>query len=320
MPEVTHESIKPMLESANQEGSMMKCVFKCPVSGTAITGSATIQKGKGLGDVAKSSIKRSMMWRLRSAVSRTVRSALGGGMLGRLGADVTRAAVSDATANTHLSFSDEEKQAAVVSAFESLSSQFVWEGKNNRWISASAAGEILTDFAKQLNAGPVTQKYDKGVMARMLVEIAQADGHLADEEKTFLADFITPDLGSVDELSKRAKLSTAEMAECSQGASRETMLMIAWALACTDKDLDPAEATRLGEQASGLGLAEARAAELKTHAQAFVIDQAMDSAYPGGKLDEGAKAEVMNFADVIGLERSEAERVEIRYRKRNGLV
>ncbi len=320
MPEVTHESIKPMIESANQEGAMMKCVFKCPVSGTAIPGSAMIQKSKSLGDVAKSSIKRSMMWRLRSAVSRTVRSALGGGMLGGLGADVTRAAVSGATGNAAQSFSDEEKQAAVVAAFESVSSQFVWEGKNNRWISAATAGEILTDFAKQLNAAPVTQKYDKGVMARMLVEIAQADGHLADEEKTFLADFITPDLGSIDELSKRAKLSAAELAECSQGTSRETMLMIAWALACTDKDLDPAEAARLGEQAAGLGLDEGRAGELKIYAQAFVIDQAMDSAYPGGRLDEGAKAEVLSFANAIGLDQSAAERVEIRYRKRNGLV
>jgi hypothetical protein len=61
-------------------------------------------------------------------------------------------------------------------------------------------------------------------------------------------------------------------------------------------------------------------AELRRNAQRFVIDQAMDNVYPDGKMDSVAQNEVYQFAGKIGLDRSEIERVEIRYRKRNGIV
>ena len=73
-------------------------------------------------------------------------------------------------------------------------------------------------------------------------------------------------------------------------------------MACTDNELAPAEAERLAQHAKGLSISESRAAELKTFAQAFVIDSATA------------------FAAAIGLDADTAERVEIRYRKRNGLV
>ncbi len=320
MAEVSYESIQPLIESAKQEGSVMRCVFKCPVSGAKVEAQAGIQSGRGVADVAKKSLKRSMLWRARYGVARLVRSALGYGIAGRVGADVAGSLVEGSLEKKVSTFSDAEKQAAVVQAFENVSSQFVWDGKKKQWMAAATAGDLLTDFAVQMNAAPVAQNYDRKVLARMLVEIAMADGQLAEEEKTFLGEFISPDLGTVGELAKQPRLSAAELAETSRGAPRETMLMISWALACTDKDLAPAEAQRLAEQAQGLQIADSRAAEIRGHAQSFVIDQAMDHIYTGGQLDSSAQAEVYQFADSIGLDRSQVERVEVRYRKRNGLI
>jgi len=320
MSEITYENIKPLIESAEQEGSMMKCVFKCPVSGTTVESQAAIQKGRGLADRAKESAKRSLSWRIRWGVSRLVRSALGYGIGGRVAGDVAGQAVSGAAEKVGQGFSESEKQAAIEQAFKNVSSQFVFDGKKNTWVAATVAADILTDFAGQLNSAPVSQNYDRGVLARMLVEVAQADGNLAAEEKDFLAGFISSDLGTVDELAGKPRLSPAELAEVSSGPARETMLMIAWALACTDKELAQAEQQRLAAFTEALGVADTRAAELKRYAQRFVIDQAMEGVYPGGVVDEGAKAEVYHFAERIGLDRNEAERVEIRYRKRNNMV
>ncbi|MBW1806846.1 MAG: TerB family tellurite resistance protein [Deltaproteobacteria bacterium] len=320
MAEVTHENIKALIESAKQEGSLMRCTFKCPVSGTLVEAQAGIQKGRGLGDIAKRSVKRSLSWRIRYGISRLVRSALGHGIAGRIAGDVAGSAVSGTMSKGDQVYSEDEKQAAVVQAFLNVSTQFVWDGSRSTWVSSQAAAAVLTDFAKLLNDRPVDQTYDRGVLARMLVEVARADGNLADEEKEFLAGFISSDLGSIDELAKKPLLSPAELAETTGGGVRDTMLMIAWGLACTDKNLAGAETRRLAELAKGFQIGEARTAELKRFAQQFVIDQALDHVYPDGKLDSAAQSEVFQFAQGIGLERSEAERVEIRYRKRNGLV
>ena len=320
MADVTYENIQSLIESSKQEGSALRCVFKCPVSGSIVESQAAIQPGRGLGDLAKKSAKRSLFSQVRWGISRAIRSALGYGLGGRVAGDVAGAAVGSAMEKRGTTFSEDEKKAAVVQAFENVISQFVWDGKNSRWIAAAAASDILTDFTSQLNKAPLTQNYDRGVLARMLVEIAMADGQLTEEEKSFLSQFTAPEMDGVDALANRPPLSTAELAECSKGDVRETMLMIAWGLACTDKDLAEAETRRLSELAQGLGIADTRVAELQGYAQKFVIDQAMDSVYPDGKLDSSAKNEVFQFADKIGLDRGEAERVEIRYRKRNGLV
>jgi hypothetical protein len=98
------------------------------------------------------------------------------------------------------------------------------------------------------------------------------------------------------------------------------MLMIAWGLALTDKELAEPESKRLAELAQGLEISGERADEMKFFAQQYVVDQAMENVYPGGQIDKNAQTEVYQFAERIGLGRNEAERVEIRYRKRNGLV
>jgi len=327
MPEITYESIKPLIEREEVQGSTMSCTFRCPASDVSVEATAAIRRERGaagqVADRAARSVKTTLLFRARSALSRAIGGILGYGVAGQLGRGVATAAADQAVRGAgsgQPSFSEADRQAAVVAAFQTVASRFVWDPAQGRWIAAQLAGEALTDFAAQLDAAPVAQPYDRGVLARMLVEIANADGNIADEEKAFLADFVPPDLGSVDGLLARAPLSKVELDETAQGRSRETLLMVAWALALTDEDLAEAEQDRLAELAAGLGIAEARADELKRYAQLFIIDQALAAAYAGGQADASVRQQVIALAERIGLDPEAAERAEIRYRKRTGLA
>jgi len=299
---------------------MMRCVFRCPVTGATVEARASIRRSDGMADAVKRRTKQSVFSRLRWSVARTVRSALGYSMAGRIAGDAASSAMQGAMQGNRASFSDDEKRAAVVEAFESVSSQFVWDSAQSRWISAGAAGDVLPEFTAQLSQAPVTQPYDQGVLARMLTEVAMADGQLDTEEMQFLSQFVPPQLGSIEELAKRPPLSTAELAETSRGPARETMLMIAWGLACADKVLAEAEARKLAGLAQGLGIAEGRVQELMRYAQEFVVDQAMYSVYASGSPDPSIRQEVYQLGQQLGLDPTSVERVEIRFRKRNGLV
>ena len=70
----------------------------------------------------------------------------------------------------------------------------------------------------------------------MLVEIAMADGILAQEEEDFLSEFLDPNLGSIQQLSQRPKLTQQEFNSVSQGDVRKTMFMLSWTLALADED------------------------------------------------------------------------------------
>lgn len=318
MPEITIENVKPLVASAEQNGATMQCTFRCPTSGATVEASAPIRKGRGIADVAKQSAKRSLMWSVRRGVLGAVRSVLGYGFFGRVGRDIANQLLGDATRKADHMYSEDEKAAAIVDAFSNVSSRFVWDGKKGHWVSVEGAGDVLTEFAKQLSQAPVTEKYDRVVLARILMEIANADGHLAEEEKELLESFITPDLGTFEELAAKSRLSSAELAETSAPA-RETMLMLGWAVALSDEDLADAEQARLDEVAQGLGVDGARAGQMKQHAQLYVLDQAFESAYRNNTTD-AAKREVMALAQKLGMDPDTAERAEIRYRKRNGLI
>ena len=319
MSQITYQTIQPLVASAEQQGSSMRVSFRCPVTGQVIEASGALQRSNTMGDRVAESAKRSVMYGLRNALTRSIRRALGYGIVSNVVADAARGAASG-SGQASQDYSDDEKQAAIVRAFESVSNQFVWDGANNRFVSVQAAGDVMTDFMRHLNSAPVNAPYDRGIAARMLTEIACADGTIGDDERQFLAGFLAPEIGTVDSLAQMARLSSAELAETTQGPPRETMLMLAWALALTDESLASDEALRLNEFASGLGISTDRAHELRAYAQIYLVDQALGRAYPGGRRDEQAHAEVMAMAGRLGMDPTEAERVDIRFRKRYGLV
>lgn len=318
MSQSIYQAVQPLIAHAEQQGSTMRVVFRCPVSGQEVESSAGLRTGNSMTDRMAQSAKRSLMWSVRSAIASAVRSALGSGILGNAAASVSRDAMS--AGEDRIRYSEDDKRDAVERAFQAVAGRFVWDTQQGRYIAAQAAGDVLTDFMRQLQAAPATTKYDRSVVARMLTEIAAADGQLGQDEHAFLAGFVTPDIGTVETLARAPRLSAAELAETSTGPVRDTMLMLAWAVALADDDLAPQEEARLAEYGHGLGIAGTRAGELKGHAQGYLLDQALARAYASGQRDPAAHAEAMELARRLGIDATLAERADIRFRKRYGLI
>ncbi len=313
MLDPTYENITPLIAEETQQGSKVIVIFRCETSGISANAEAPITKIKSAKSTAERSVKRNLWYALRRAVTSAIHSAVGSGMAGRVARDVANTSIQGATSKA--SHTKDEVRAAVVVAFAKVITSFKWDG--DAWVGSAGAD---TPFGKLLQDAPVTEKYDQGMLARALVEIVCADGQVTEEEEAFVGDVVDPELGTIEELAKRDKLSDAELSEVTAGV-RDTLLMLAWAGAMCDEDLADEEAARLSEIGAGLGIADDRLVELRGYAQQFLLEQALLEAYPGGGArDDAAFAAAMNAAAKLGVSESDAEKIDVGYRKRNGIV
>ncbi|MBW2732566.1 MAG: TerB family tellurite resistance protein [Deltaproteobacteria bacterium] len=315
MEEITYESLQPLLLEVQQEGHDLRCLFGCPLCDFRIRAEAIV-KHASLGEELSAS-ERKQEQGAKSSLAGFLRRILGGGPLRAVG-EVAKTAVSDSSPPGV--YSEDEKQSAVIAAFRQVLPSFVWDGTARRWLSARAATGLLPEFNQQLVAAPISREVDRDVLARMLVEVAQADGVLAPEERGFLESFLGKEEGRLDDLTKQPLLSRDELAACGALEVRETMLMLAWATSLVDGDLDPRETARLKELARGLSVRGGRAETLKRYAQVFLVDQALEHAYGGAAGGARRHAEAFALAKRLGLDQASVERVDIRLRRRLGRV
>jgi uncharacterized tellurite resistance protein B-like protein len=321
MGEITYDQVKTVLTSSKVRGSVMHCAFTCPATGTVVESSAPIRKEEG-GAMKKAAragaerAKRGLFYRLRSQVVRAVAGAVGGGLAG----SVAREAAMGATAGigTGPSFSKAEKHAAVVDAFEKVKGRFAWDADAGAFHAVEGAGAAGSAFASRLAASPVTGKFEREVLARALVSLAAADGHLDEEETEFMASFVDEETGTVDEILEMGLPNAAEFQGIDDKAVRANVLMVAWALAMADEELDPAEAERLGTMAEEMDLSVEEAKQARADAMAYVFEQALDQAYEDGKRDPEFHAAAMELAGQIGMTPEEAQKADVAYRKRTG--
>lgn len=303
MPEATYESIEPLIAATEVEGATVRCTFRCPVTKKEYDAEGPLVKGRTLADISSD---QSLLGNLRVVLGSLLRGALGGGpeASGEEGEE---------------SFSEEERKAGVLLAFRSIANKFVRDEETGRWIAAEDAGDLLCQFAKQLGIAPVLADQDREIASRMLVEVARADGQVTPTEWEFLAEFIPGNISSVDTFMMKPALKPAQMNEATRGAVRDTMLMLAWALAHVDEDLDPEEDDQLLSYARGLKIPESRAYELRDHARTYLLEHAFALAYPKGKLKAKRREEALAMGKRFGLEPSEIAEAEARLKRRLGI-
>lgn len=314
MQEFTYESIRPLLVEAQQDGHYLSCIFRCPLSNFSIESRAVLQHAS-IGEDFIGSAQKRATGSAKSSLVGFLRRIFGGATLGAA-ADTARGAIRDNDQPDV--YSEEATRRAVLEAFHEVLTSFVWDGGAERWISAQAGADLLPEFNQQLAAAPVSDEQDREVLARILVEIAQADGTFATEERAFLESFLGADEGRVDQLAEHPPLSSDELAGCGALPIRETMLMLAWATSLVDGDLHAKEAERIEDFAHMLSVRAARAAELKRYAQIYLVDQALEHAYEEGPGGARRHAEAFALAERLGLDHASIERCDVRLRKRLG--
>ncbi len=316
MPEPSYEKIEPLVASSEQRSTTMNVVFQCPVTGTEVQSSASIRQGTA--SRAKSSVKRSLWYSLRSSISYAVRSMVGGGMAGSMAGSAVSGATSRASGGGY-SFSEEEKQAAIVDAFGRVAQKFIWDAGSNRYVSAAHLKDLQSEFSQIIASTELSQKWDRAVLARMLAEVAASDGHIAEEEHEIFGAFASDDAGPIRELAQRPPLTAAELGETSASV-RDALLMTAAALAYSDEEFQAVEQIKLEGFAQGLGIPDAKVTELTRYAREYVVDTMLESIYADGTADAKERQMVAGLAQKIGVDQASLDRLDVRVRKRKGIV
>lgn len=300
--EITYDLIKPIILEEKMDGSTMHCKFK--VEGEVFDAKYAVRvDSKDTTNKIKGMVKLNLVSRMRSVLMRTIRTAVGGGIAGNTAAMVGNEVVRSKTTGANYSAAD--KQDAVVEAFERISFNFYFDKEVKEWKIARR----LSEFERRLKANPVTIAYDKKTLARLLLELAKADGQISVEEKEFFQGFLDDDTGTFAELMRAATLSKVELEEVS-AAAKENVLMIACAVTLSDKSFDESEKTKLFEVAQHMNITDKKRDELLKLAQDFTIENVIQES---GIM---SRDEIYSFADKLGMDRAEAERAQIKFEKR----
>lgn len=320
MPAITIDTIQPLIANEKVDHRTIHFAFGCPVSGKTFPATAQVNSTNAKSQMIGRA-KRTAFHSIRGPLSSAIRKAFGyNNVFGRLIGDVASAATySAATATTQGSnfhITKEQRNDAAVTAFTTIASQFTWDEGRNSWVAAETLKEITSRFELQLKQHPLSANYDREIAARMLVEVAKADGTIGREERVQLGQFLDPALGTVEELAARPPLNDAELGETSGDGPRQTMLMLAWALALADDEFATEEESRLQAFSQGLGLDANCAAQARHDAEGYIIEQAIARNHAIGRDGEPERAEIVALGERLGITRATVEAIDARYRKR----
>ena len=306
-------SIAPLVSRLDASGRTVRVTFRCAVTGEEVTAQAHLPMDNSVGARIGQQVQRSLLYSVQGAISSAIRSAFGHGIMGRVAGDAAYGVMSEATRGARVGgLSQADKQRGAEQAFASVAQRFTWDPGRGGWVSAKVAHEAVGGFELRLQQHAPTHPYDRLILARVLVEVAQADGRLAPEESEWLGDCLSADVGSVAELASRPPLTAAELGAMSPGPVRETALMMGWAMALLDEDLDPREEALLKRFASGLGLAGPRGDEMKKLAQGYLLDNAMERMLTWGGHDAHARGQVEALARRLGMTAQQGQEAEAR--------
>ena len=241
--------------------------------------------------------------------TRAIRGAIGGGIVGRLGTSAFQTASQEVKPGEGPT--EDEIQAAIVDAFMRVKDNFHYDEVSGTWGKPLIAPPPppKSPFEEQMNNHPIADPHDKNVFARVLAELAYADGTVSKDEAEFFKNIIPPDQPSLDRLAKADPVSKVEAEEVTQ-LVKATIYMVAWVIALIDLNLDPVEEELLMEYSDVFGIQPARREELIKHAKYFVIEQNIDPDEP--------RDELFAVADKIKLNHDDAERARIAYKRRVG--
>ena len=305
----TYEQIEPLIVSEEMEGRNVYCEFALPGSDEIFEAKANARAGKDVSAKVKRRVTMVARNQARRAATRVVRGALGGGMIGRSGAMAFNTAAREVKPGMGPSAKDVRN--AVVKAFMSVAANFHYDEETGEWSKADdpPPPPPKSPLEEQVNSNPIVDPHDKSVFARVLAELAYADGTVTKEESEFFRDIIPPDQPTLDKLAKADPVSKIEAQEVTQGV-KATIYMFAWVIAAIDLDVDPVEEELLMEYADVFELPEPRRDELMRFAKYFVLEQNIDPDIP--------REDLFELARKIRLGDDDAERCRIAYKRRVG--
>lgn len=307
--EFTYQMIEPLIVFQETDGRNVYVEFALPGSQDIIESKGSIKKGNDVGSKVKRRVAMVARGQVRTMATRAIRGVVGGGIVGRLGTAAFQTASQEVRPGEGPT--EDEVQAAIVDAFMRVKDNFAYDEASGEWRKPEAPPPPppKSPFEEQMNNHPIADPHDKNVFARVLAELAYADGTVSKEESEFFKNIIPPDQPSLDRLAKADPVSKVEAEEVTQNV-KATIYMIAWVIAMIDLEIAPVEEELLMEYADVMGLTDIRREELIKHAKFYVMEQYIDPDEP--------REELFSIADKIKLNHDDAERARIAYKRRVG--
>lgn len=302
---ITYEAISHLIVKADEDDGIMYCQFKDPSSEAIVKSQAQITRTAGAGKRAQHIAKTNAFYFLRSQLMNGIYNLLGSNLFSHTVRQMAWEFIpkSPDLHDDDEGYDEQAKEEAIVEAFRRVAGQF--ERSGDKWYLKQVAPPFEDVFQKN----PVNSKYDRHILARMLIELASADGALTQQEKETLRHFIAPDLGSIEQLMRYDALTAVELDETTP-AVRESMYLMAWTMAVTDNTLSGKEKGLLRDYGVMLNLNNKRCDELAVIAKQQVIDTALSNDFD--------RQTIFDLAAQIDLSQDEAQRAIARYQKRHG--
>lgn len=301
--EISYSSIKPYILEETFENATARCKFQIEEEiYEANAGLRISTENRGAHNI-KNMARNTIIGRLRTMLTQVIRKVTGGGLVGNIASMAAQETVRQNVSNTSYSASDKEK--AVVAAFKTIVHNLYFHEDSRTWRVAKQ----FSDFERALKANPLKKSYDKKTLARMLIELARADGQMSDKERKFIDSYLSADTGTLVDLMRQPALSAVELEEITK-EGKENAFMVAAALTLVDNELHANEQDRLINYGVLMGLNELKIDELIVKAQNYTIETIIRESR------NMTREEIYALADKIGMSPEEAERAQVRYDKR----
>lgn len=291
-------------------------------AGEVYDASAVMRKSKTITSQLSDKVGKMAKSQARRHATRMVRSALGGGMLGRLGSTVVRSSVNNAEVPGTSNYSESDIHEAIAKAFKRVARNFSTESSNARTTmrdrrnqdrsrervvrDRNSAREEELDFQGQLRKHPVKNLFEQDILARVLVMVARADGKITEDERNLISDILPKKIGTISDIAERGEVSSVEAEELDAGV-KKSIVLLSYSVALVDFDLSRNEAEKLVQIATLFGLEHHEITALERLAKYETLSSVMDPYM--------SKEQLYEAADGMELSRDEAERMLIQFKK-----
>lgn len=279
---LTYKSIKPYLSEETQQGDRLYCTFL--IEETTFESDVVIERvteEKNLRSMVKNPSK------MRSILLRAL---------------TKRSSKKEAVGEETISFSKGDLEAAAVRAFEQITNEIVYIETTDKWHLATQ----FSAFEVYIRQNPLTERYDKKIMSRMLVEMARADGRIEEKERLFFEHFLNQETGRLSDL-MRAPFLTALDCEKVTKKGRPTVFVIVAAVALTDNIFAETEKAKLDHFARLFGFSENEQKALFAIAQAYTLEIGIKTSHR-----KMTKTALHRLAGEIGMDQATAEQIQAR--------